>query len=350
LSPLRTALRALVLSVVTLLFFACGQSQNKIDFGSETHFLTDCADGCGSGSECVCGVCTRSCSADPDCTRLATGAVCATLAPRVSEGRCSAGGVPAACDLTCLADADCAALGAAFTCQDGYCRDASPPDPEPKMCALSPLAGSDVAVIGDSLIEFTSFTADLESALVSAGALADGDHVRDYASHLYSVLAGGTLGISNQWATAKSDGPVRIVVMDGGATDVLNGPCGATPPPDCPAIQAAVSGAEELLAEFAAAGVEHVVYAFYNEFDTSKTGTGVDNAVVNAGIDVMRPFIENACGRAALPCEFLDLRPTFAGHAEYFGADGIVWSDAGASASASAVSSVMIDRCVAWSD
>jgi hypothetical protein len=163
--------------------------------------------------------------------------------------------------------------------------------------------------------------------------------VRDYASHLYSVLAGGTLGIETQWTTARADGPVRVVVLDGGATDVLNAPCGSTPTPDCPAVQAAALGAEALLAELAADGVEHVVYAFYNDFD---------NAAVKAGVDVLRPFVENACGRAALPCEFLDLRPSFAGHAEYLGPDGIVWSDAGAAASAGAVTSVMLARCVAW--
>ena len=246
-----------------------------------------------------------------------------------------------ACDLACLTDADCAGLAGSFRCQAGYCRNASAPEPEPALCTVSPLAGSDIAVIGDSLIELSPFTADLEASLVSAGALADGDHVRDYASHLYSVLAGGTLGISNQWTSALADGPVRVVVMDGGATDVLNSPCGSAPTADCPAVQAAATGAEALLAEFAADGVEHVVYAFYND---------VDNAPVKAGIDVMRPFIENACGRALLPCEFLDLRPSFAGHPEYLAADGIVWSDAGAAVSADAVTSVMVDRCVAWSD
>ncbi len=341
-SPFRTALRALFLCAGTLLFYSCGQSQGSTDFGSETHFLDACSGDCGAGAECVCGVCTRSCSDDAACAKLASGAACVTLAPRVAEGRCVASDVSSACDLGCLADADCAARGASFVCQDGYCRDTSTsPELEPASCQISTVAGSDIAVLGDSLIELSSFTADLESSLVAAGALAYGDHVRDYASHLYSVLAGGTLGIDNQWATATTDGPVRVVVMDGGATDVLNGPCGATPPSDCPAIQAAVTGAEALLASFAAGGVEHVVYAFYND---------VDNATVKAGIDVMRPFIENACGRAALPCEFLDLRPSFANHPEYLGPDGIVWSDAGATVSAGAVTSVMIERCVAWSD
>jgi hypothetical protein len=329
------------LGVCGLLVFSCGQSQDKTDLGSETHFLSACTGGCGAGAACVCGVCTRACKKDAECSVLAGDAACVSLAPRVAEGRCDSGQADAVCDVGCLADSDCAPLGSAFVCEVGYCRkESAPPDPPAPSCDVTPLAGSDIAVIGDSLIEFTPFATDLQTALVAAGALADGDQVRNYASHLYSVLAGGTLGIDNQWATAESEGPVRIVVMDGGATDVLNVPCGAMPPVDCPAVQAAVSGAEALFAEFAAAGVEHVVYAFYNDFD---------NASVKAGVDVMRPFIENACGRAALPCEFLDLRLSFAGHPEYLGADGIVWSDSGAAASADAVTSVMLDRCVGWS-
>lgn len=337
-SPLRIALRALVLCASCALFFACADANDGTEIGSETHFLSACDGGCGADAECVCGVCTKRCEHDAACSALSAAAACVPLGPRVAEGRC-ADDAEAACDLACLADADCALLPGHFRCQAGYCRDASAEQPAVATCTPSPLAGSDIAVIGDSLIELSPFTADLEAALVSAGALAEGEHVRDYASHLYSVLAGGTLGIANQWTSAHAEGPVRVVVMDGGATDVLNAPCGAAPTADCPAVQAAVSGAEALLAAFAADGVEHVVYAFYND---------VDNAAVKAGIDVLRPFIENACGRAPLPCEFLDLRPSFAGHAEYLGPDGIVWSDAGAAASAGAVTGVMLDRCVAW--
>jgi hypothetical protein len=338
LSPLRIALRALVLCASCALFFACGNAKDATEIGSETHFLSACDGGCAADAECVCGVCTKRCEDDAVCSALSAGAACVPLAPRVAEGRC-ADDAAAVCDLTCLVDADCAPLAGDFRCQAGYCRNGSPPEPVAATCTVSPLAGSDVAVIGDSLIELSPFTADLEAALVSAGALTDGEHVRDYASHLYSVLAGGTLGVATQWTTARAEGPVRVVVLDGGATDVLNAPCGSAPTADCTAVQAAASGAEALLAEFAADGVEHVVYAFYNDFD---------NAPVKAGIDVLRPFIENACGRAALPCEFLDLRPSFAGHPEYLGPDGIVWSDSGASASADAVTRVMLDRCVAW--
>jgi hypothetical protein len=339
--PLRTVLRALVVGVAALGFFACGAIKDTPQLGSETHFLTACIDTCASGAECVCGTCTLVCAEDAQCDALGSGAACVSLSPRVAEGRCAAGDTESACDVSCLDPGDCAELGSDFACDAGYCRRGAvaPTPSEPVACMVAPVPGNDIAVIGDSLIELSSFTADFEQAAITAGALATGDHVRDYSSYLDSVLAGGTFGIMNQWTTARGDGPVHLVIMDGGATDVLNAPCGAAPTADCDAIQAAAAGAEALLAAFAADGVAHVIYAFYND---------PNDATLKAGLDVMRPFIENACGRAAIPCHFLDLRPSFAGHPEYLGQDGIVWSDAGATVSAGAVLGVMLDRCAAW--
>lgn len=342
---LRTALRAFVVGVAGLAFFACGSSKLTPQTGSETHFLSACTDdSCGSGAECVCGACTLSCSADADCSRVGDSALCVSLGPRVAEGRCDTG-APSVCDVSCLDANDCSALGADYACVAGYCRRGAAPAPmsEPAACTITAVPGSSIAVIGDSLIQLSSFTADFEQAAVAAGVLAAGDHVRDYSSYLNSVLAGGGFGIMNQWTQAQADGPLHLVVMDGGATDVLNDPCGGTPTPDCPAILAAAAGAEKLLAAYAAGGVSQVIYAFYSDPSDDPT-----NASLKASLDVMRPFIENACGRAAIPCHFLDLRPSFNGHPEYLGPDGIVWSDAGATVSAADVLGVLVDRCAAW--
>lgn len=341
----RTALRALVVGVAGLAFFACGTSKLTPQTGSETHFLTACTESCVSGAECVCGACTLTCTEDAECSELTGSAACVSLGPRVAEGRCSANDAPSACDVSCLDAKECALLGADYDCVAGYCRQGAPPPvaSEPAMCTLAPVPGSSIAVIGDSLIQLSPFTADFEQAAVAAGVLADGDHVRDYSSYLDSVLAGGGFGIMNQWNAAQADGPVHLVVMDGGATDVLNAPCGTTPTPDCPAILAAAAGAEALLAAYAAGGVSQVIYAFYSD-----PSDDADNASLEASLDVMRPFIENACGRAAIPCHFLDLRPSFAGHPEYLGPDGIVWSSAGATVSAADVLGVVVDRCAAW--
>ncbi len=316
---------------------ACGEDV-KPQEGSETHFLSACSETCGSAAECLCGVCSRVCSDSAQCHPLGKGAACVSLGPRVAEGRCEASETSAMCDLACLATADCSALGASFVCQKGYCRDATPAPIAPGVCESAVIAGDEVVVLGDALIEYSRFTAELEREAVEAGLLAPGDQVRSYASSLYSILASGPLAIANQYETARGEGSARVIVMDGGETDVLNVPCGSAPTADCPAVLAAARGAEALLAQFAGDGVEHVVYFFYAD--------PVGNAGVKAGLDVLRPFVENACGRAALPCHFIDLRPVFAGHPEFAAADGLVFSDSGASATAAAVLDVMLDRCV----
>jgi len=341
----RTALRAFVVGVAGLAFFACGSSKLTPQTGSETHFLAACMQSCVAGADCVCGACTQTCGDDSDCSALASAAACVSLAPRVAEGRCSAEDAASVCDVSCLRAEDCATLGADAACVSGYCRRGTPPPAasEPADCTISAVPGSSIAIIADSLVQLSSFTADFEQAATQAGVLADGDHVRDYSSYLNSVLAGGGFGIMNQWTKARADGPVHLVIMDGGATDVLNAPCGTTPTPDCPAILSAAAGAEALLAAYAADGVAQVIYAFYSDPSDDPT-----NASLKASLDVMRPFIQNACGRAAIPCHFLDLRPSFTDHPDYLGPDGIVWSDAGAVASAGDILGVLVDRCAAW--
>jgi len=322
----------------------CG-GDSKPTLGSETHFLSLCEDdGCDAGSQCLCGVCTQVCSADAECSSFGAIATCAPLAPRVAEGRCPADDSPAAmCDLGCLETSDCAQLGSSFRCELGYCR---PRDeaPEPALisCDISPIARPDVVVLGDSLIELSNFAADLETAATTAGVFAASDALRSYAAAGLSWLADNSLSIHRQYDQARTEGTARLVVMDGGATDMLNVPCGSAPTGDCMAMQDAAAGAELLLGSLASDGVEHVVYFFYG--DPPPTS---DLIAVKPGLDVLRPLVENACGRSGLACHFLDLRPVFADHPEYFAQDGINLTAAGAQAIADSVVIVMLDRCVA---
>jgi hypothetical protein len=329
-----------LLCVSGLGYFACGEAQGPVaeTEGSETHFLTSCDDDCGPGADCLCGVCTRSCGESAACTALGADAACVALAPRIEQGRCAPTEAIAMCDVGCLSPDDCASLGDDYRCERGYCRAGAPsPQPEPRVCEGDRLVGRDVVVIGDALIELSVFTAELEQRATAAGVLAAGDHFRDYATALMSVLAGGSLGLANQWTDARAEGAARVVIMDGGATDLLNLPCGANPAPDCPALIAAVNGAESLLAAFAEASVEDVVYFFYAD--------PPDNPELKASLDALRPLIENACGRSGLGCHFLDLRPLFAGHPEYLNAD-VVFLEPGAVVAAEAVWTLMQDRCV----
>jgi hypothetical protein len=270
---------------------------------------------------------------------LDAAAACVALAPRVASGHCAEADSIAICDVGCLSDVECSPLGADYTCDRGFCRggEVETPAPEPVACEGTTLVGRDVVVLGDALIELSVFTEDLEALAVADGVLAEGDHFRDYASSLNSILATGSFQIANQWATARADGAARVVVMDGGATDVLNLPCGDVPEPDCPALAAAAVGAEQLFAAFAAASVEDVVYFFYAD--------PPNNPALEASLDLLRPLLENACGRSRVACHFVDLRPAFAGHAEYVNAD-VVFTEAGASVAADTIWPVMQDRCV----
>ncbi len=315
--------------------------------GSETHFLRLCESDCPGGLECVCGACTEPCDQAADCAGWADAADCVPSAVRVLTQRCPATTAPAFCDRSCLLDIDCAALGEEHRCESGYCRrsdgETAPPLSGGEDCAPTPLAADELVVLGDSLLTLSVFTSELEAAAVEAGGIELGadEQLRDYSSELTSMLAEGPLGLANEYEASRADGPARVVIMDGGATDMLQDACPSGPAPDCPAVEAAVLGAERLLAEMAADGVEHVVYFFYAD--------AAANDALRDGIDVLRPLIENACGRSPVPCHWLDLRPVFEGHyAEYVvGVDGIVFSDAGAQATARAVWELVEARCIA---
>lgn len=332
-----TALASLLVALAT----GCEGGTAAGGEGSETHFLESCAASCADGLECLCGVCTRPCADASECSSFGDFVACTDATPRVADGRCESLAQARLCDVPCLADADCAPLGAA-TCQHGFCRaDTGSNGPgEPLGCEAAPLAASDVMVLGDVVIELSPFTTHLDARAQTSGALDTDEHYRNYASAALSFLAQNQFSLSMQYETARAEGAARVVIMDGGAADVLSLPCGTMPATDCPAVLDAVEGAESLFRTMADDGVEHVVYFFYPD-PTMNEG-------LRAGIDTLRPLLENACGRSPIACHWLDLRPTFAGHSDYLvGADGLVFGDAGAVAAASAVWSLMQDRCVA---
>jgi hypothetical protein len=101
----------------------------------------------------------------------------------------------------------------------------------------------------------------------------------------------------------------------------------------------AAAAARDLLAEMAADGVLHVVYAFYPD---------PMDASLRAEMDALRPLVETACESSAVACHWLDLRTIFADHyPEYLQADGLNPSAAGSRATAQAIWSVMQQYCVA---
>lgn len=337
--------RLWLVAIATSMLLACnGKDPSGPTVGSETHFLKRCDTTCPTGTECLCGVCSRACSESNECTGLNPEAQCTAVAPRVAEGRCSALESAAICDLSCLVDQDCSSLGADFTCRAGYCRVAGF-EPIQSMdagasvsCEPLTLLPDDVLVLGDSLIELSSFASQLDQIAVQAGVLADNQQFRVKASSLNSMLAAGVLSISEQYAAAREQAPARLVIMDGGETDVLNDVCGSTPSYDCPAIQAAVRGAEQLLLAMVQDGVQHIAYFFYPD--------PVGNDAVKQRLDVLRPLIENVCGQLPIPCHWVDLRSKFADHPDYLASDGLVFSEQGAAVAAQTVWQRLQQRCV----
>lgn len=339
-APARVLRVLLALLLITLAIASCGQTSSP-QAGSETHFLMSCEDtGCGAGMQCICGVCSKPCVEQSDCEALSGAASCTALAPRVSAGRCEDAPLGAMCDAGCLTDDDCRALGHDSRCDQGFCREPGPTlQPTTQTCSPSNIAAEDVLVLGDVLIELSIYVAQLEQRMAEAGSLGADEHYRNDAQAVSSLLATGKLSFDAQYSTARADGVPRVIIMDGGATDVLNDNCAGMLTPECPAAAAAIRGAEELFSRFADDGVESLVYFFY--------GDPVDNPSLKDGIDLMRPLLENACGRSPVPCHWLDLRPVFKGHPEFVGVDGLVFTDAGATAAAAATAELMQDRCIA---
>lgn len=88
----RAAIRRVALLAITWGLTGCvapSASEGAGGTDSNTHWLDQCdADAeCGTGLECLCGVCSRPCAADSGCSELAPDAVCVTRACEGLSGR-----------------------------------------------------------------------------------------------------------------------------------------------------------------------------------------------------------------------------------------------------------------------
>src|SRR5690242_20308046 len=83
----------------SLTVLSCG---GLTDLGANSsQFLASCPGvECGPGLSCICGTCTRTCSAKPDCSDLANNVVCVD-----TNGSCSSTPV---CAVPCSTNSDCA--------------------------------------------------------------------------------------------------------------------------------------------------------------------------------------------------------------------------------------------------
>ena len=209
--------------------------------------------------------------------------------------------------------------------------------------------GSQVAVVGDSYIEYTNpLVPRLETKAVAEGALKQGDHYNNQAVP-GSSLGVGLLLIQPQWTAAKraSMNDIKFVIMDGGGNDVLlyNQQClgdGAAMDAGCRMVaDTATAVAKEMMMDMKAIGVSDVLYFFYPHVPAG----GQDLMDNYAG-----PLAKKNCEEgsdATYRCHFVSLVEAFEGHADYIGADGIHPTAAGADAQANVVWDAMKKNCIA---
>jgi hypothetical protein len=241
------------------------------------------------------------------------------------------------CDVPCNVNGDCAVVSRDHNCVAGFCRDDGGQGGAAGACATGQVAGDEVLFLGDRLMSTGEIRTNLEALAREAGALAAGENYRDNTDPDINWLAQDGNAILEQYATAAAQAPVRVVITDGGGTDILSSSC---EPLDssCPTIENAVAGAEALFERLAEDGVLHAVYVFYPD---------IPDAQLRAETDVLRPLMQQACSDSPLPCHFLDLRPVFADHPEFLSGGGLSPTSEGARATAEAIWSLMRERCIA---
>jgi hypothetical protein len=237
--------------------------------------------------------------------------------------------------VTCNSDDECRTISSSHRCVLNTCRSGG----GASACATGEVEPNRVLVIGDSYFAIShQITAYLEELARDAGALEVGERYRDNSSTTDNALAMGGNGIASQYQRGVAESAVEVVIMDGGGPDMLLSTC-SDPVAECGALVDAAAGAEELLAQMAADGVSHVVYAFYPD--------PVDPAM-RERMDALRALIEPVCAQSPVPCHWVDLRPALSNpDADYLSTDGLIPTAAGSQASANAIWATMRRECIA---
>lgn len=349
------SVRRFMLVLGAILLAASCSTQKDEEIGGETHFLTRCAadsNSCGPDLVCLCGACTRPCAERSACEGFP-----------VAECVNSCGQSPASahCDVPCASDVDCNVLSPAHRCDAGVCRAQLPPTSSgaagaagaagvvdaggagagsggAAACVMGAVPPNQLLLVGDSFLASShQITAYLEDLARTAGTLGAGERYRDNSRLTANALAFAGNGIHDEYQAGVTEAPVKVVIMNGGGADVLASTC--APNASCPPLEAAAAAARDLFAQMATDGVQQIIYAFYPD---------PTDSLVRAQMDTLRPLVQSACAASPVPCAWLDLRPTFAGHyTDYIQADGLDPTAAGSQASAEAIAALMREQCIA---
>jgi len=222
--------------------------------------------------------------------------------------------------------------------------------------------GSQVVLLGDSYINWVShtFPADLNREA--------GQTFRMYAVGGFSMGSGGIGFIPPELDQAVAEDPdITTIVMTGGGNDILvpdtlqfprGGDCkmslDAPTIPDCQKIvDKALEAADDMMTNGVAKldnETTQVIYFFYpNVPDGTLVGGTHPNAILEYAAPLVKDFCDGAYDRSAgkVDCHFVDLRPVFEGHPDYFAPTDIHPNAMGSAAMAKAVWQTMTDNCIA---
>jgi hypothetical protein len=242
----------------------------------------------------------------------------------------------------------------------------------PSMCETGQVQPSEVVMLGDSYLD-PNFGNVGPTLMMIANAM-----YRPYYIGGASINGGsGQFNIPYQFDSmaVPANPDIKVVIMDGGGNDILldNRQCLTTPvagDTSChTVINDVMTKVQQLIADEASKGTEHIVYFFYPHIDTTTIYSGAD---ANDWLDYAYPLAaQSCCGSSApgagaadltchgspvpgLDCTFVDTRPEFVGHndptmsSEYwFDAFGIHPNKQGAGVLANKVWQQMQKYCVA---
>ena len=227
-------------------------------------------------------------------------------------------------------------------------------DAGPAGGALCRLAGSQVAILGDSYLDLSGDIARfLQETARAAGALEPGDsyidRARSGASMAYEPSIPSQFQEVLEVAGQRRSPGLRLVIMDGGGNDVLvhNRNCLEQRQPNAfclRVVENSVRTLKKLFTSMAGAGVQEVIYFWYPDLP----GGGLGGSRPHVMNGYAAPIMREACeANTEVKCSFIDTRPAFAGHAEYISpADNTHPTAAGSRVIADLIWRVMVDRCV----
>jgi hypothetical protein len=208
---------------------------------------------------------------------------------------------------------------------------------EPATCVEGTVAAEEVIFIGESFIAQSGAIPRYTTQFArDAGTIGTSESYRSYAVNGTLLTTGA---IPAQYTRARSDGPVKVVLMDGGGNDLLAaGRCQSGFDQRCEEI---VTTVDTLFLQMRTDGVSDVVYFFYPD----PMGIG---ARIKPAMDILRPEMKALCdGTTHVRCIWVDQRESWMDHYDEYTDDGIHPTDAGSMASARQIWNAMVANCVA---